>query len=300
VLSAFYARRFLRIFPAYYAALLAAALLGLPLVRESLPWHLAYLSNHYIAARGSWPDAPVCHLWSLAVEEQFYLVWPALVLLAPARRLAALFAAAVCLGPACRALLAGLDGHTVRSSVFTACCLDSLGLGALLALLRHHGADRARSWLCRGSLALGLALFAASAGSSLLGAGGLFRAAAKYGSYALLSTWLVDRACDGFAGAGRRLLECRPLAYLGAISYGVYLYHDFVPAALRALDVGPRPTAAWGGAVKFLYVLAVTLPVAALSWHLFERPLNGLKKWFPYVRPAAGPAARPARAGAAA
>src|SRR5262249_20351356 len=47
VLGAFYARRFLRIFPVYYAALLAAAVLGLPLVRESLPWHLTYLSNHY-------------------------------------------------------------------------------------------------------------------------------------------------------------------------------------------------------------------------------------------------------------
>src|SRR5262249_58438628 len=81
--TAFYARRALRIFPLYYAVLGAAALAGLPGVRETLLWQGCYLSNHYIAQLGHWPDQPLTHLWSLSVEAQFYLVVPAVVVRRP-------------------------------------------------------------------------------------------------------------------------------------------------------------------------------------------------------------------------
>ncbi|MGH7802858.1 MAG: acyltransferase family protein, partial [Candidatus Binatia bacterium] len=71
-LRAFYARRFLRIFPVYYAVLLVTFALGFDAVREELGWHLAYLSNWHFAARGEF-GISTSHLWSLAVEEQFYL-----------------------------------------------------------------------------------------------------------------------------------------------------------------------------------------------------------------------------------
>lgn len=282
VLFAFYARRALRIFPIYYLMLLLAAWLGLPEVRATLAWHLAYLSNHFVAARGSWPPAPLGHLWSLAVEEQFYLLWPTLVLFAPARRLTALFAAPVLLAPLCRLLFAWLDGNPLRAGVLTATCLDSLGLGALLALLRERGAPTANRLASMG-LWLGLPLLAAVTASSLLEYGGLFRIVAKDLAYALLSVWLVDRARAGMGGRAGRLLTWRPLVYLGTISYGVYLLHDFVRPALRALGLGAwLPTE--GGWLQLLCVTGLTLPTAALSWHLFEKPLNDLKRHFPYVR----------------
>ena len=67
-LRRFYARRCLRIFPAYYATLLLTAFTLWPVVRESLPWHLVYASNFYVVRQGGWPDT-VAHLWTLSVEE---------------------------------------------------------------------------------------------------------------------------------------------------------------------------------------------------------------------------------------
>jgi peptidoglycan/LPS O-acetylase OafA/YrhL len=71
-LRRFYMRRFLRIFPLYYAVVLMTALIGIKSVRETFFWNIAYLSNFYLFLRGEW-RGPISHFWSLAVEEQFYL-----------------------------------------------------------------------------------------------------------------------------------------------------------------------------------------------------------------------------------
>jgi peptidoglycan/LPS O-acetylase OafA/YrhL len=79
-------------------------------------------------------------------------------------------------------------------------------------------------------------------------------------------------------------LRWGPLVYLGSISYGVYLYHGFVGAA-----VAPHlPDVGWK--LVFLIKSAITIGVAAISWRLLERPLNALKLHFPYVRAARPPA----------
>jgi peptidoglycan/LPS O-acetylase OafA/YrhL len=287
ILRAFYARRFLRIFPAYYAVLLLAVAVGLPLVRETLGWHLAYLSNFY-AYQAGWPRSYLGHLWSLSVEEQFYLAWPALVLFTPARRLPVVVLTVICLAPPSRVLFAVLCPDPWRAGVITTSCLDTLGAGALLALAWEAGpaAGALRRRLRRVSLALGLALLAALLASQLLGGDRTFRFAGKDLAYAMIFLWVVDRAAEGFGGVARHLLEARPIVYLGGISYGIYLYHEFVPALMRvageSLGVSlPFPHAM--GVVRLLAVIAVTVPVAALSWHLFEKPLNGLKSRFPYV-----------------
>ena len=86
----FYVRRVLRIFPLFYAMLAIAWLAGLPEVRDSLPWHLMYASNVYMVRIQDWHGS-VSHLWSLAVEEQFYLVWPFVIFFMPRRWLLPVF-----------------------------------------------------------------------------------------------------------------------------------------------------------------------------------------------------------------
>jgi peptidoglycan/LPS O-acetylase OafA/YrhL len=287
--AAFYARRALRIFPLYYAVLGAAALGGLPGVRDTLLWQGCYLSNHYVARLGHWPDQPLSHLWSLSVEEQFYLVWPAVVLLGPRRWLGHVFLATVVAAPCCRfALLQGTH-NLVSPRVLTLSCVDTLGAGALLALTSRatDAAAPARRQLLRGvALPLGLGVFGALVVLRFVGRGATARIVVGDTALLLVFVWLVDRAATGFGGRVRSVLEFRPLTYLGTISYGVYLYHDFVPPLLRLLrddlrlDIGFPDQL---GPVKLLYVVALTVPIAALSWHVLERPLNDLKRYFPCV-----------------
>jgi peptidoglycan/LPS O-acetylase OafA/YrhL len=308
VLLAFYARRFLRIFPLYYAVLLAAALLGLPVIAESLPWHFAYLSNYFIALKGYSPGPPVTHLWTLSVEEQFYLIWPALVLFTPRHRLPILFGVTVVTAPLCRATLMLLTGNDVSASAVTPSCLDTLGIGAVLALLWQGGEDARvyRGRLCQGGLWIGGGLLLLVTLHRILDQDStsyhpksIFTLIFTNTSHMMIFVWLVDRAATGFGGVGKAILEFRPLVYLGTISYGVYVLHNFVPPMVGWVD---RHLGIWlhlpddAGVLRLLYVSLATIPVAALSWHVFERPLNDLKGYFPY---SAGRRASPVPASAA-
>jgi peptidoglycan/LPS O-acetylase OafA/YrhL len=96
----------------------------------------------------------------------------------------------------------------------------------------------------------------------------------------LIFCWLIGSASRGFGGRFGRLLEWRPISYVGKISYGIYIFHNLVPPALstlaRRVGIEYRDT----GIVNFVASSLVTLGVAALSWHLFEAPINGLKRHF--------------------
>lgn len=293
ILIAFYARRFLRIFPLYYGVLCVAALLDLPSVQATFGWHASYLSNYFFFLHHDGTSPPYLnHLWSLSVEEQFYLVWPILVLFLPKRRLVVVMLLCFALAPASRILFASLCPcpHPQHGGeVITLSCLDALGGGALVAVLRESGeaAEALHLRTRRLSLVLGGGLLVAVLLARYFQLDWRYNAACKQLATALLGVWLVDRAAEGFGGAGGWLLGSRPMVYLGSISYGIYLYHAFVPALVDLLESQfdlSLPFPADGGGKRFLAVTALTLPIAALSWHFFEKPLNQLKSRFPYLR----------------
>ena len=289
VAIAFYARRFLRIFPLYYAVLFAAALVGLPQVRETFLWHLAYLSNYYMVASGTFAGRPIEHLWSLSVEEQFYLVWPAVLLLTPRRLLVPVLLLTILAGPVSRTILIARTHNYVVMQFVTSSCLDSLGMGALMAALARggDGSRRLRLRLRAVNAVGGLILIASFVFLRASGTGYMIRDVFGFLAQSMLAAWLVDRAALGFGGLGKAIFEFRPVVYLGTISYGVYVYHDFVPVVVPMLGhlIGFDPQFPMeGGILRFLYVTSVTLTVAAASWHGFEKPLNDLKDRFPYVR----------------
>ena len=287
-LRRFYARRALRIAPLYYAVLLLAWVAGIPYMREAAAWHAAYLSNIYFVRIDAW-QGPLSHFWSLAVEEQFYLVWPALILLVPQRSLVRAVVGVVALGPLYRAAgeLAGLPQMALWTMPFTA--LDALGFGALLALPADpsRAPDRPRptaGWL-PGAAVVSAALLAWYLGAWTERPTSFFWLM-NHGlgelAWTVVFGAVVLGAARGFRGPVGRCLEWAPLAYVGRISYGIYLIHLFVPMFL------PRALAAAGLAYpasegyRFACLTAATIALAALSWTLYERPLNGLKRWFPY------------------
>lgn len=287
-LKQFYIRRFLRIFPLYYAILVIGWLLHEHVLRETFIWHVSYTSNVYFALRGDWQN-PISHLWSLSVEEQFYLLWPALILCLPKRALPWTILGLIIAAPLFRGLGSLLGLAPVAAWVLTPACLDTLGAGALLALARHAPdqvpdllRDKSR-WLLWSGLALLIGMMALG---SIDGDDPLFLALYDSGA-ALVFVFLVAKASKGISGPFGRALEWRPLTYLGKISYGVYLLHLFVSSAIHTLahnllDIQGSHYAA----PLFMTYLAVTLFLAGLSWRFLEAPLNDLKRYFPYRSPA--------------
>jgi len=285
----FYARRFLRIFPIYYVVVGLALVVNVSPAREMWPWLVSDTTNLYVALYGHWVGR-LGHFWSLAVEEQFYLAWPWVVLFAPRRWLGPVIAAAICLAPLYR-LFALIrfpqdfaSGELARDAL-TLGSLDSLGAGALLALAIDGGlGNRSARWSASrvllpiaGSVyVLSLLIYQylhvtmAHIIVGNLAASGLFY-------------WLVSAASRGFGGPVGHVMKLKPFVYLGKISYGIYVYHPFPPAllalAFARLGVGYEQS----GPVNFALSTLLTVAVAAASWRFFERPINGLKRHFRYA-----------------
>jgi peptidoglycan/LPS O-acetylase OafA/YrhL len=301
----FYVRRFLRIYPLYYGVLAGLILLGVSApARQLWPWLMSYTTNIYIWQHQQW-IGPLGIFWTLAVEEQFYLLWPFLVFFVPRRWLVPVLIGMISLAPIFR-LWAGIHepgdltwaGYT--SGTFTLAVLDSLGMGALLAILSHRdpSGERLQRWLNHVALPVGgAAVLALLVLSYYLGP--TIHYALGETALALVLAWLVGSASRGFRGPVGRFLEWRPVTYLGKVSYGIYVLHPFVP--LGFVWVAHRLGTEYTGSprfVNFLLVSVATAGLAALSWQLFEGPINGLKRYFPYrdVRSASpGPTASTAQ-----
>ena len=285
-LRQFYIRRFLRIFPIYYAILVAGWLLHDQLIRETMLWHVSYLSNVYLALRGEWQGS-ISHLWSLSVEEQFYLFWPALILFLPSRILPKSIIGLALIAPIYRGLGSLLGLNPVAAWVLPPACLDTLGIGALLALAQHSP-DRIPDHLRNKSRWLPWAGLSLLSGTMILGRlegeTPLFMALYDTGA-ALIFVFLVSRASLGIPGMFGKVLEWQPIAYLGKISYGVYLFHLFVFNEINRYAHREMGIHGSRYAIPLLISYAVTtLVLASLSWHFLEAPINRLKRYFPYRR----------------
>lgn len=283
MLRQFYLRRFLRIFPLYYLVIVIGALVNLPPVREEFWWLASYLYNYRVAYLG-WFHHSIAHFWSLAVEEQFYLFWPWVVLYSSRRALVWIAIVMSAVGPASRFVLIANDVWQVAPYVITPSCLDALGFGALLAIATGGGSatEQQVKRLARSALPLGLIVAVTLETLSWKYIGDLHMVAFDT-ALALIFTWLVAAASSGMSGPVGSFLTLRPVAYVGRIAYGVYVIHLVV--ALPLFWLGKRLGLQWefGGRTFFASVSLATLALASLSWHLFEKPLNDLKRHFPYA-----------------
>lgn len=294
----FYARRVLRIFPLYYGFLFLIFVV-LPWLaphaeRFTSPannqiWFWTYLVNVVVALRGWRTVGDVPHIWSLAIEEQFYVVWPLVVFLLSRRTLVL-----ACLGMVAGSLALRLalltTGLHLAAYVLTPARMDALALGGFLTLIAREpgGLSRLARWARPAAVSslifLGMITpwtSGFSVRNPVTQTIGFTLLAILYGSILAIA---VASPPDTIAG---RFFAHRFLRFLGRYSYGLYVFH--VPIIIyigRLFNVGSIPRFAGSqlpGQLVFTVVTALlTMAAALLSWHLFEAQFLKLKALFPY------------------
>jgi peptidoglycan/LPS O-acetylase OafA/YrhL len=279
----FYARRALRIWPLYYALLLFTFVL-LPTIAPQLkaaifegthPWQaFPFFLQNLTQSKPAFDTVRVT--WSLAIEEQFYIVWPLIVWLAPRRALKGLALSGIVISIAVRwSVLYGLTAPLIIYTN-TLTRLDGLSLGAFLALWIPEADSRFVK--LSGIAVVALALpFAIAIGR---------RSNGHWAFYALVALCFAGMLC--IAINMEALSNMKFMKYTGKISYALYLIH--VPVFSLAGFAGahkllfPRsPIAA--EAFLFLASFAICYALAAVSWHCFESKFLRMKDLFPQ-RPA--------------
>lgn len=287
-LLAFWGRRALRILPLamlYLAALFVLIRLDDPLNMlpsfDAWPWYAFYLGNIHITING-WQPLAVMILWSLSIEEQFYVVWPFLVQACNGRQILRWSIGCIVLAPIVRALTFSMVGYPA-TYVFTFCRIDALAAGAAVAVLYS-----AREWReqitasCRRLAIPALAMimlillvpFSPSASQTRPWFFSVFGYSGIAVSFAILLMASLQTQ-----GSIKDVLTSRVLTFLGKRCYGLYLWHVLAGGvaivAIQQWNIG-----FYGHLVLWL---ALLLMMASVSWLCFEEPILRLKRFLPYM-----------------
>ena len=285
----FYARRMLRIFPLYYLLFFSYLLfIILPvgssrafswLVHDPMPlWSYAtFCQNYFMGLRNTFG----CHwlgiTWSLAVEEQFYLLLPPLIWLLPRRMLALLSVCAIAAAPVLRYHFPGF-----HQSAYTPLRCDSLMTGVLLALAVRNPNVLDGLHRNKGSIVL---LTAASLACVVW----MTVEKAQYG-------FLTNSVLAGFFAGLLILVVIGPsstlaavfrlpaLVWLGTVSYGIYIYHQLVSGLVHGFLAGGPPTLnSIPSLGRTVLALGLTLLLSAVSYYGFEKKLIGFGHRYRYT-----------------
>lgn len=309
----FYGRRSLRIFPLayFYLALVAGAAASahffrsLPRPLEEAAGLLGYAATYtydFFHASSTYVHSPLLtHFWSLAVEEQFYLVWPLVVFGASLTQLRRLLLALIVAGPLIRLVEAGLFTTSFgrflyhRSDltiyVLPFSHIDAFAIGGYLALFARTPSRRVVAGYAAFLLIIGVVTERVATGSISLGGFGYrpfmadsWKYAWAYSALYLLFGWILLMIRDRVFF--QKVMEHRTLTYLGRISYGLYVYHFAilwaVSQVVRPLLPGSLHVA---GLARMFCAFGITVVVSMVSYALIEAPMLRLKdKHFPKTR----------------
>ena len=276
----FYLRRAARIMPLYYAVMILAVLFLIfvepsrpPLDGyDSLVWPLTFTTNVAIALKMNWllhsHYFVVDHFWTLAVEMQFYLVWPVLILWVRGKRLPIALVGIIAFAIASRFVADHYLGKwSYGAYLLTICRMDQFAIGGLLALFLQKEARPSagqEKWIAIGFGALSaLTIYLAIAG------GGQFKPMV----FALFFAFLMYFALTHpFAG---KLFSNRVLVHLGKYSYAMYVFHHLLyPTAKKHILNGllSELSSSAQQALYLVILLAFTYLLARISWVVIERP----------------------------
>jgi peptidoglycan/LPS O-acetylase OafA/YrhL len=288
----FWGRRVLRTFPLFFGFLAVMAVgvlagkLG-PAVKNALPFLATYTFNFLPSFQASPSIYYFGHLWSLCVEEQFYLLWPLLIYAVRFRGLRPLLIAVVLAGPLVRLAEMLLlrhpalpPGRNLTSAIYTLTptYFDAFAAGAYVAIFPVR--RPLAGFLAVLALTVATLAVVMGAGLDVVDPRGLGPAGMVLWGFSLLSVMsalLIQCLAEGRLAPG--FFDLRVLRYLGTITYGIYVFHFPIQWGIDHL-MPQQPVL-----VRLLLEFAVTVALAAASFHLWERPFLVLKdRWFPPYR----------------
>src|ERR1051326_5192887 len=267
--QSFYGRRFLRILPAYTVFALLGLALNLGSIRTNWPWVFTGTVNWLIAWKNEWPPA-ISHLWSVCVQEQFYLVWPLLILLLPRRRMLPAILGVAFAGIAFRIGCVVFSVPLIARWVLPFGSLDSLAAGAALGWCGWK-LNRSRvGWIIGAGCFLMLVLAAVWRAGDPMRLRSVLVEPLEASAFVIL----VARTATGFDGWVGRFLSLPSLVLAGRMSYGLYLYHVLVSMLLQLWLPTPMRWLWDIPSARLPLLGTVTLLVATLSWRFLEQPIN--------------------------
>jgi peptidoglycan/LPS O-acetylase OafA/YrhL len=279
VFTSFYLRRTLRIFPIYYLVILL--LIGATNIETPYLYFLTYTSNYYFYNIGYF-DTILSHFWSLAVEEQFYLVWPAVILYSPNTYLVYSIITFSVIG----FISQYISGVNFIASVLTINCFHAFGGGALLAWIVIYKKEQLQTFfICITVTAifclcdLVRSIFYSIEDYRIIRIENTVLAL-------LVITYIVVNQCKT-TPLFKYFLNSKILIFLGKISYGIYVYHPFIPSVTKRLFTSRifwplQSTAVFKNNIVVTSIgnFIILLAVAWISYEYIEKPMLNLKTRF--------------------
>jgi peptidoglycan/LPS O-acetylase OafA/YrhL len=242
-------------------------------------WHYFTYTQNYLFFEKNFQSPLLNHTWSLAVEEQFYLFWPFLILLIPRKAELPVLIGVVLTGILTKIYF--IDYYTAHGTVkgLTFLHFDTLGAGALLAYMNTYKKENILKFIEKIADPLFILTLI---GSLLLN---YYRIGVSFFLPFLLMLMafsLVFICSRNFKSILNPILNLNVLRRIGKISYGVYLYHKLVPFFFNFVYAKTGLTPIHNSIILFIIYFAITMLVASLSWKFLESPILKLKEKFDF------------------
>lgn len=301
VITRFWLRRAIRIFPLYYFVLFICILLPVigAEVRNNATSYFFYFTNFHLVKAQYWPPT-TAHFWTLDVEEQFYLLWPFFIIFIPQRHLLKAFMAIIVSGILIK-LFSYRAVFPVPLDILTRFNINAFAVGGILAYKGTMATEKERRFITKcfniifyTGIPICLAI--------IITKSYYFSFVYNRFLFAVFSMKIIEGAIAGYKNYFGKFLENRAVLYLGKLSYGIYLWHLLIPVLFwrfyniiygRLNDNFPsffinhqQGISLFDRIISsdiacFVIYSALTITAAVISWNLIEKPFTKLKSFIP-------------------